>query len=204
MELAVSILIGYLVGSINPAYLISRMRGFDIRSRGSGNAGASNALVTMGKLTGIGCAVFDILKATAVYKLAEMIFPGAEAVGIMAGAACILGHIFPLWMGFKGGKGLASVAGTMLAYDWKLFLIVVVCEVILVVIIDYICAASVSFPVVLTVLYAVRGGAMIGIVTLSAIVVIMLIKHISNIKRIIAGEEVHFSILYKKDKKEKV
>lgn len=201
MELAVSILLGYLIGTVNPAFLISRTKGFDIRKTGSGNAGASNAFLAMGKLIGAVCMVFDILKATAAYKLAEFIFPGVEAVGIMAGAACILGHIFPIWMGFRGGKGLASIAGTLLAYNWKLFVIVAVCEIIFVVIVDYICAASLSFPVVLTLLYALRGGAMMGVVILSVISVIMFIKHISNIKRIIAGQETHFSVLYKKKEK---
>ena len=105
-------LLGYLLGCINPAYLIARARGFDIRSRGSGNAGASNAVITMGKAAGVFSAIIDIFKAWLAVCLATRYFTalsvgGMPVAGEIAGVACILGHMFPFFMAFRGGKGFA-------------------------------------------------------------------------------------------------
>ena len=75
MKYVFCILIGYLIGAINPSYIIAKLRGFDIREKGSKNAGASNALILFGKVLGIGCALFDIAKATLPYGFAESCFP---------------------------------------------------------------------------------------------------------------------------------
>ena len=97
-------LLGYLLGCINPAYLIARARGFDIRSRGSGNAGASNAVITMGKAAGVFSAIIDIFKAWLAVCLATRYFTalsvgGIPVAGEIAGVACILGHMFPFsWL----------------------------------------------------------------------------------------------------------
>ncbi len=95
-------LLGYLLGCINPAYLIARARGFDIRSRGSGNAGASNAVITMGKAAGVFSAIIDIFKAWLAVCLATRYFTalsvgGIPVAGEIAGVACMLGHMFPFY-----------------------------------------------------------------------------------------------------------
>ena len=145
------ILIGYGVGMINPSYLIARARGFDIRKSGSGNAGASNAVITMGKGVGIFSALFDIFKAFFVTVCAGALFPETICARELAGCACILGHIFPAVMGFRGGKGLACLGGLILALDWRLFLILLAGEMLLAFAVDYICVvpmtAAVIFPV---------------------------------------------------------
>ena len=97
---------GYLIGTINPSYIIAKLCGFDIREKGSKNAGASNALILFGKITGIGCALFDIAKATLIVWLCETLFPELAYSFAVTGVACILGHVFPFYMKFKGGKGL--------------------------------------------------------------------------------------------------
>ena len=119
-------LLGYLLGCINPAYLIARARGFDIRSRGSGNAGASNAVITMGKAAGVFSAIIDIFKAWLAVCLATRYFTalsvgGIPVAGEIAGVACILGHMFPFFMAFRGGKGFACMAGMILYMDWRAF-----------------------------------------------------------------------------------
>ena len=86
----------YLLGSINPAYIIGKLRGMDIRKNGSKNAGASNALLLLGKFAAIFSAVFDIMKAAAAVWLAPLIFKGVPLVAEIAGVAAIIGHIYPI------------------------------------------------------------------------------------------------------------
>ena len=108
MGYLVCALIGYLIGTINPSYIYGKIRGFDIRRRGSGNAGASNATTVLGKKVGVVCALCDILKAVLAYKLVQMLFPALPIAGMLSGIACVAGHIFPFWMGFKGGTALCD------------------------------------------------------------------------------------------------
>ena len=198
MQYLLSILIGYLFGTFNTAYIIGKLRGIDIRTKGSGNAGASNATTVLGKKVGVVCALCDILKAVLAYKLVQMLFPALPIAGMLSGIACVAGHIFPFWMGFKGGKGLASLAGCVLAYDWKLFLIYLALAVVFILVVDYIalltCAGAVSFPVV----YYFLSSDLLITALLSVLGVIMVLKHISNIRRIMAGTEKKVSSLWKK------
>jgi len=200
LYIVVCVLIGYFVGGINPAYIIGRFKGFDIRGRGSGNAGASNAVIVMGKGIGIFTALFDIAKAYVSVKLAAVLFPQLKLAGVLCGSACILGHIFPPLMRFKGGKGLACLGGMVLALDWPVFVILLAIELVLVLVVDYICIVPITASIVYPNIFALRTGSIAGGVILALVAVIMLYKHIENIKRIINGEEAHFSYLWNKDK----
>lgn len=197
-------LMGYLLGCINPSYIIARARGFDIRSRGSGNAGASNAVITMGKGVGIFSALFDIFKASLAVLLAGRLFPGLVVGGVviageLAGVCCMMGHMFPVFMGFRGGKGLACLGGLVLADDWRLFLGLLVVTLLVVLISDYICIA----PLMLTVVYPLLRGLMTGSLATALILCIAIPpvwgKHMVNIKRIANGTEVHFSLLWNRE-----
>lgn len=214
LKIILCILFGYCIGGVNPSYIVGRLRGFDIRQRGSGNAGASNAVITMGKKVGVASAIFDILKATAAYCFAPLIFKELVFAAEIAGAACILGHIYPAYMKFKGGKGLACLGGVVLGIDWRFFLILLTGAILLALVTDYIC----SVPIVFSILYPLCyvwfgdsgaglfinahhgwwGAAILGIASLA-----MLARHIQNIKRIINGTELHFSYLWKKNDKKK-
>ena len=199
MQIALCSLIGYLIGNINPAYIISRLKGFDIRERGSGNAGASNAVITMGKRAGLFIALFDIAKAVAASLIAAYLFPQIRFAKILSGSSCILGHIFPFIMKFHGGKGLACLAGMIIAFNPYLFLIMLLFEMILGFSMDYVCVVPISGSILFTVIYAFATGDPIGTIILSAISLIILKKHIENIKRIQNGTEAHISFLWKKD-----
>lgn len=190
---------GYIIGGINPSYLISRARGFDIRRRGSGNAGASNALITMGKKTGLLCALLDIYKAYLAVKLSLKLFPFLETAGILAGACCILGHIYPVFMHFRGGKGLAALGGVILAYDKKTFLTLLVIELIIVLIIDYICTVPLSASVLFTVILQVECGFAFALIFLP-VVAVLFAKHKQNFKRIKYGIEMRVSYLWNKNR----
>ena len=205
-------LFGYLIGCINPSYIIGRLKGFDIRKKGSGNAGASNALIVMGKKFGLISALFDIAKAACAYLVAPLIFADLATAAEIAGMACILGHMFPVYMKFKGGKGLACLGGVLIGIDWRLFLILITAEILLCLWVDYICIVPITASILIPVLYglfgtkgvapwllhAKNGWAGIGILLVSTAAI--LYRHIQNIHRISYGGELHFSYMWSHDK----
>ena len=191
---------GYLIGTVNPSYLISKLKGFDIRSRGSGNAGATNAMLTMGKLIGFLCMIFDIIKAFLSFKLAKQLFPMLRFSGILSGTSCIMGHIFPVWMKFRGGKGLACIGGLILAYHWKVFLVMLGFELVFTLTINYICVMPISASVLFTFVYWFREREMVGAAAMVIVSVVVFIKHIENLKRIRQGTEFHVSYLWDKQR----
>lgn len=196
----ICIALGYFVGGLNPAYLLARLKGFDIRERGSGNAGASNAIITMGKLAGVLIAFFDIAKAYYVVKLSRFLFPELTYAAEITGVAVMLGHIFPVMMGFRGGKGLACLGGVVLSFDKKIFLVMLLIELVLALILDYICVvpitASTAFPFV----YYSITGSLVGALLYASAAPVFLYKHLENLKRIRMGTELHFSYLWNKEK----
>ena len=198
MSYLLSAVMGYLVGTINPAFILAKLHGFDIREKGSRNAGASNALLLFGKARGILCAVFDIAKAAFIIWLTGHIFDPINTFAVTA-AACILGHIFPFYMRFKGGKGLACIAGMVLAYDLKVFAVMLAAELIIALATGYICfvpiTASIAFPVV----YGVMDRDILGALLLAAVAVVVFCKHLVNLKRISKGREARLSYLWSRD-----
>ena len=199
MKIFVCVLIGYLIGTLNPAYFISKMKGFDIRKKGSGNAGASNALIVLGKAAGVICAVFDMAKTCVAIGLAEYLFPGFEYAFALSGVACILGHIFPFYMKFKGGKGLACIGGMVLKFDRKIFFIMLAIEVILVLIVDYIFVVPLSAAVIFPVVYGIVTKVILGSAILFIGTGAIFYRHKENILRLQAGTEARFSLLWNKD-----
>lgn len=204
-------LTAYLIGCINPAYIIGKIQGMDIRKQGSGNAGASNALILMGKSVAVFSALFDIMKAAAVMWLAPVIFKNVPAIAEVAGVSCAIGHIFPIFMKFQGGKGLACLGGILLAIDWRLLLILLAVEIVVVLLVDYICVVPITAGIAIPVLYGVLGDMNIGwlrragggwgaIGVLCVITLIILAKHVQNLRRIAHGTELRFSYMWMKDR----
>ncbi len=190
---------GYLFGSINPAYIISKIKGFDIREKGSGNAGASNTAMVIGKKAALVVALFDIFKAYIAVIIASSLFPHLRLAKTVTGVSCILGHIFPFMMHFHGGKGLASLGGFILGLNTKLFLYLLLFELIIGLAVDYICVVPISASVILTVICALTTSDPVATLILSVLSLIILYKHIENIRRIIDGTEAHISFLWHKE-----
>ena len=157
LKIIVCAISAYLVGCINPAYIMGKLQGMDIRKEGSGNAGASNALILMGKSVAVFSALFDIMKAAGVMWLAPLIFRDVPFIAELAGVSCTIGHIFPILMKFQGGKGLACLGGILLAIDYRLLLIMLAIEIIIVLLVDYICVIPITASVFVPVLYGVLG-----------------------------------------------
>ena len=196
----VCIIMGYAIGAINPAFFIAKLHGMDIRKSGSRNAGASNTLILFGKLQGIFCALFDIAKAFFVIRLSQYIFPDFIWAFSVTSVACIFGHVFPFYMNFKGGKGLACLGGMVLCYDWRVFLVLLASELAIVLLTDYICFVPITASLVFPIIYGFMSKDLVGALILGISTLLMLYKHRENLDRIKSGTEAHFSLLWNKEK----
>ena len=198
------ILTGYLLGSIPFGYLLVRMRsGGDIRAMGSGNIGATNVARTSGWSVGVATLLLDAAKGFFAVWLAGHYSGGNIRLMMFAGLAAILGHVFPVWLGFAGGKGVATALGVFLAVCWPAAGASVVLFLIVVMFWRYVSLASVSaaaaLPVLFYLLYA-PGHAPPTAVSASTLLAaaIVIIKHRGNIERLLAGTEPRFEMGRKK------
>ena len=179
---------GYLLGCLNPAYLLARRKGFDIRRRGSQGAGASNALITMGWRCAVLVALADIGKAALAAWLAASLLQ-LPAAGAVAGTACVLGHIFPFYLGFRGGKGFAPFLGLILALDWRFWLGILAAVLLITLITDYVALGTLTTVVAFPIWSAATGRVLAAAVICAASAVIFA-KHLVNIRRMLAGREI--------------
>ena len=195
MAYLVVIAAAYLLGCSNLALYISKIKKVDIRTGGSGNLGASNATVMLGWRAGIAVALHDIGKSALAVMLARMVFPEVPYIGAVAGVASVLGHIFPFYLKFKGGKGFASYMGMTLALNWKLALVimalVIMALVLLVTVLtDYIVVGTtltiVSVPMYLG--FAEQSPLLALILCIGTVVI--LYKHRMNYVRMYKGTEI--------------
>ena len=199
MPYLLSALLGYGLGCINPAYILAKLRGFDIREKGSRNAGASNVVITLGKAKGIFCAAFDIGKAALAVLLARLLFNPVDTFAVTA-AACILGHIFPFYMRFRGGKGLACLAGVFLAFDLRVFAIMLAAEIVLALITKYICIIPLTASITLPFIYGFMMQDLWGGLLLGGVAIVIWYKHAVNVRRILQGTELRLTYLWNRDK----
>ena len=192
MQYVIVILLSYILGSSNMAKYLAAIKKVDLTAGGSGNLGASNAVILMGWGAGVLTALHDIGKSALAVSLARLVFPDAPYIGAAAGVAAVLGHIFPFWMKFKGGKGFASYLGMTLALHWKFAIAVLLLVVVVTLITDYIVAATTT-----TIILVPIG---LGLLTQSIILPLILLvasgviawKHRENYVRIYNGTEIRF------------
>lgn len=190
MQYLLAIILGYLLGCSSMAYYIGKFKKTDIRTAGSGNLGASNATVLFGWSAGVAVAFHDIGKAVIAVIAAKWLFPQLEYAGAAAGVACVLGHIFPFYLGFRGGKGLASYFGMVLALNWKLALIIGAVIVLATLITDFISVGALSSIVVAPVYTFFTTHNLILVAILGVATMVMFLKHWENIIRIAKGQEI--------------
>ena len=190
-----SIPLAYLLGSIPFGYLLVRIfRHEDIRASGSGNIGATNVARSGSKGLGIATLLLDLGKAWLAVVIAKNLAPGNFDLAMIAAVAAILGHMFPVWLGFKGGKGVASGLGVFLALvPWASLCILGVFAVVFL-LTRYVSLASViaaaSFPVFG--FYFVRHASPIVVAGFVIIPLLICVKHHENIRRLLAGTESRF------------
>ena len=197
--------LGYLFGSLPFGYLAGRIAGTDIRAAGSGNIGATNVLRVLGKKWGYAVFLADAFKGFAVVRLASLIVdqflvvrPHAEYFAILAAVMCIIGHTFPVWLRFKGGKGVATsvgaVFGLMPIAAITIFTIwIIVFEITRYVsVASIIAASSLPFTIALLMRWKMIHGS--GLLYFSSIMLILVLwRHRSNFSRLLKGTEQRFT-----------
>ena len=187
------ILISYGIGSTNMAWYLSRRKGFDIRTKGSGNMGASNAMITMGWKEGVITALYDMAKAALCVFAAKWLLGGTlPYIGAVAGVAAVLGHIFPFFLHFKGGKGLASFLGMTLGLNWMVFLGACIVVVLVTLITDYIVYGTITTAVGVPIALGLINHRPILAAIIFIATAVMVYKHKDNYKRLREGTEIGF------------
>jgi glycerol-3-phosphate acyltransferase PlsY len=186
----VSILIGYLFGCFQTAFIIGKLvRKTDIREHGSGNSGTTNAIRVFGWKMGAVTFFTDILKAVLAVLTVRAIY-GEPVLGMYAAFGVVIGHVWPVFLKFRGGKGIASTVGGMLAVNPILGLIMVVIMAITVIITQYVSLGSILTVLAIPIYLIFFSNAGIDEIVLgSFITMITLYKHRANISRLLKGEE---------------
>ncbi|HUZ93640.1 MAG TPA: glycerol-3-phosphate 1-O-acyltransferase PlsY [Edaphobacter sp.] len=190
-----SISLAYLLGSIPFGYVLVKIfRKQDIRATGSGNIGATNVARSGAKGLAIATLLLDLGKAFVAVKIAQHILPGNCDLAVAAAVAAILGHVFPVWLRFHGGKGVASALGVFLALTWPSALATLVVFVIIFALTRYVSLASIiaaaAFPIFG--LHFVPFRTPMVIAGFFFIPLLIIVKHHQNIRRLISGTESRF------------
>ena len=194
MKIVLCILLGYLLGTLSPSALVSKIKKKNLREHGTKNLGATNTLLNFGKGWGAFVLIFDIAKAYIAYKLAQHLFPQIWLAGMIAGCASIVGHIFPFYMGFKGGKGLAALGGAILAHDPLIFLFMVVVCFGLMLLLNYSFVLPISAAILFPILSGIRSGSIaIGLMA-TLMGGLLLFSHRADIVKVIRGEATHTNV----------
>lgn len=189
MQYVIAAVLGYLLGCSSMAYYLAKIRKADLTKNGTGNLGASNATVLLGWKAGILVAVHDIGKSVLAVLAAQWLFPGVENIGALAGIASVLGHIFPFYLKFRGGKGFASYMGMTLALNWKLALCLIAAVILVTLITDYIVCGTLTTIITVPIYMGIAAHSFLlaGILLIGTAVI--LYKHRENFPRMLNGTE---------------
>lgn len=190
MERMICILGGYLIGSLSPAALLSKIKKKDLRECGMGNLGGINALLIFGKASGALVMIFDIAKAFFAYRLAECFFPKDALIGMLTGASCVAGHIYPFYLRFRGGKGVAALGGMVLAYDPMMFLFLLVICIGMMFITNHSVALPVTGAVLFPILSGIQSKSPAAAAIASAVGALIIYKHRKIISDVLNGRDV--------------
>lgn len=185
----VAALVGYGLGSIPFGFLLTRAAGLgDVRAIGSGNIGATNVLRTGNKKLAAATLLLDLFKGTAAVLLLRFVMPQAPEANTLAGFAAFLGHLFPVWLGFKGGKGVATYIGVLLGLFWPAVLIFAGVWVAVAYFSRYSSLAALVATLVVPVALWCLGENLLA-ATFALLTIIVWVKHKANIRRLLSGTE---------------
>ena len=197
MNITLTLIVCYLIGSLPFGFIIGKLKGLDIRTTGSGNIGATNVLRTFGKAYGIPCFLLDFLKGLIPVLIAKSLFPENEYTHIAAVVGTVLGHVFTCFLGFKGGKGVSTTAGALTAMSPLLVLIGAITWFICLKISGFVSLGSIIASIVVPLLAWVD---LFGTITLpltykiffTVMGILVVFRHKTNIVRILNGTENSF------------
>lgn len=191
--LIVSIVLGYGLGNIQTAYLLGRWIGkIDIRKHGTTNAGASNAAVTLGLGYGIVTFIIDGAKGFLALFLVRQWFPEQPTLPLVTGIFAVLGHIYPFYLEFRGGKGMAALFGVLLAADWRLGLTAFGIQALVTVVGNYVALGSLVVLVLLPFITYYMDPSPIRMGLILGISALLVYQHLPNLRKIISGKEKKF------------
>ena len=199
LELGVKLLLAYLIGTVLGSLVLGRLRGVDIRTLGSGNAGATNAMRTQGKIFGILVLLVDIAKGLlSVWWLPSAFLPGIGIdptisrswLTVACAFAVIVGHVYPVWFEFRGGKGVATVVGSVAAIEPLLLLPLIVSWIIVLLLTGFVGLASIVSGVMLIIVVCLFEPANVPVLSFCvAVAAFVIYTHRGNIARMRAGQE---------------
>jgi len=204
LTFASALIVSYLLGSIPAGYLAGRLAGVDIRKAGSGNIGATNVMRVLGKAYGYPVFAIDFLKGLAAVRVSILIakhaqFPGKwmELIGIVAAVSCVMGHVFPVWLQFKGGKGVATSAGALFGLMPVALLIGAAVWIAMFQVTRYVSVASITaaiaLPIVILIMISLDQARTMALLYFSICLAAMVIlRHRSNLARLVRGTEPRF------------
>lgn len=189
MQAFMSLIMGYLIGSLNPARFVAKRHHVDLKEEGTGNLGATNTALVLGRKAGYFVLFFDMFKSFFSYKLAKWIFPQLVTIGIIACIGVILGHAFPVFHGFQGGKSLAAFGGLVLAHDPLQFAVLLTLGILMSLLMNYGVYLAVTATVLFPLFSYFRSGSAAVFLTTAAASAIVLLLHAGNLRRAISGED---------------
>ena len=210
--LALVLVIGYVIGMFQTGYFVGKHYGIDIREYGSKNVGMTNVNRTLGKLPALIVFVLDVLKAILAFVFVPTLLFGAswsfsawshmffdevmfqDIVPLLAGLGAILGHNFPFYLKFRGGKGISCTLGIILMLDWQVALIAFAVGFVLVGVFRYISLASLAITLIWPVLLLIFGWNTLVVLLGLAVSVLAWFMHRENISRLISGTERRFML----------
>ena len=189
MQTIFSLVMGYLIGSVNPAKLVGRRHDVDLKEEGTGNLGATNTALVLGRKAGYFVLVFDMFKSFLSYKLAKALFPQLLAAGVIACIGVIVGHAFPIFNHFQGGKGLAAFGGLVLAHDPLQFVVLLTLGIIMAFVLNYGVYLAVTATALFPIFSYLRSCSFMTFFSTSVASGIVLALHSGNLRRAITGED---------------
>jgi acyl phosphate:glycerol-3-phosphate acyltransferase len=202
------LVIGYLLGSLNTSIIVGKFYGTDIRKHGSGNAGMTNTLRTLGKAAAVLVIVGDILKGVLSYLVGNLVVDSTIVGGVssnsltsvvalggmVGGIAAIAGHNWPIYFGFKGGKGILTSFSVVMMMDWKLGLILLGLFIVIVAITRYVSLGSIIACVAFPIAAFIKGNEPVFIIFAAILAILAISRHNANIKRLINGTETKIGV----------
>jgi acyl phosphate:glycerol-3-phosphate acyltransferase len=185
----IAVSVGYFAGSIPFAFLIARGRGIDVRRAGSGNVGATNVLRTSGVVTAVCVMLLDMAKGAGAVHCVARLAPDAVAAPAVAGVAAVVGHIYPVWLKFRGGKGVATAAGVFSVLTPQALAPAAALFVLTVWITRFVSLGSLVATVALGPIAAGFGASAPAVFAAGASALLIVFRHRSNIMRLMSGTE---------------
>lgn len=184
------VIIGYLIGSINFSFLFGkRLKGIDIRQHGSGNAGATNTLRVLGKGPAVLVLLLDLFKGIAAIIIAEKIAGPLTAIPVYVGVAAILGHNWPIYYGFRGGKGVATTVGVMAYFAFFPAILSAIIALLVIAVTRYVSLGSLTFMVALSIFSFIDHQPPLEIFVSFVVLLLSIFRHRHNIVRLWNGSE---------------